>query len=148
MNSSRIIYTFSLFLILIFLSLSTLPGSASRAPPKPGSSGSSTGSGGTFPGGYGFPGNLPPAFRGIIGNGGSGGWGGGYGGPSGGSGSGGVIRPVVTCKIKGPCYGKKLRCPAKCFTSWSRSGKGYGGGGGGGGCSMDCKKKCTTSCST
>lgn len=145
MNNSRIISVFSLFLIL-FLSLSTLPGSASRAPPKPGSSGA----GGSFPGGggYGFPGNLPPAFRGIIGSGGSGGWGGGYGGPSGGSGSGGVVRPVVTCKIKGPCYGKKLRCPAKCFTSWSRSGKGYGVGGGGGGCNMDCKKKCTTSCST
>lgn len=146
MNIFKFIYISSL-LLLLCLSLSALPGTATRAPPK-GSSSSSGGSNFPGSGNYGYPGNIPPAYRGIIGGGGSGGWGGGYGGPSGGSGTGGVVRPVVTCKVKGPCYGKKLRCPSKCFTSWSRSGKGYGGGGGGGGCSMDCKKKCTASCST
>ncbi|KAH0915129.1 hypothetical protein HID58_029575 [Brassica napus] len=60
--------------------------------------------------------------------------------------AGGVVRPTVTCRVKGPCNGKKLRCPAKCFSSFSRSGKGYGGGGGGGGCTMDCKKKCIAYC--
>ncbi|KAF2619572.1 hypothetical protein F2Q68_00039702, partial [Brassica cretica] len=64
----------------------------------------------------------------------------------GGYGKGGVVRPTVTCREKGPCNGKKLRCPAKCFSSFSRSGKGYGGGGRGGGCSMDCKKKCIAYC--
>ncbi|KAF2534422.1 hypothetical protein F2Q70_00032871 [Brassica cretica] len=63
-----------------------------------------------------------------------------------GYGKGGVVRPTVTCKEKGPCNGKKLRCPARCFSSFSRSGKGYGGGGGGGGCTMDCKKKCIAYC--
>jgi hypothetical protein len=39
-----------------------------------------------------------------------------------------------------------LTCPAKCFTSFSRSDEGYGGGGGGGGCTIDCKKKCSAYC--
>jgi hypothetical protein len=55
------------------------------------------------------------------------------------------VRPSVVCKERGPCYKKKLTCPAKCFTSYSRSGKGYGGGGGGGGCTLDCKK-CVAYC--
>ncbi|CDO99610.1 unnamed protein product [Coffea canephora] len=59
---------------------------------------------------------------------------------------GGIIRPTVVCKEKGPCYKKKLICPAKCFSSFSRSGKGYGAGGGGGGCTMDCKKNCVAYC--
>ncbi|KAF9672291.1 hypothetical protein SADUNF_Sadunf11G0026100 [Salix dunnii] len=75
-----------------------------------------------------------------------GGYGAGFGGPKGGSSKGGVIKPSVVCKEKGPCYKKKLTCPAKCFTSYSRSGKGYGGGGGGGGCTIDCKKKCVAYC--
>ncbi|KAK9267514.1 hypothetical protein L1049_009942 [Liquidambar formosana] len=70
----------------------------------------------------------------------------GYGGPGGGYAKGGVIRPTVVCKDKGPCYKKKVTCPAKCFTSYSGSGKNYGGGGGGGGCTIDCKKKCTAYC--
>ncbi|GJR73971.1 hypothetical protein Tco_0086336 [Tanacetum coccineum] len=74
-----------------------------------------------------------------------GGYGSGYGGPKGGHSKSGVVRPSVVCKEKGPCYKKKLTCPAKCFTAYSGSGKGYGGGGGGGGCAMDCKK-CVTSC--
>ncbi|KAG6594623.1 hypothetical protein SDJN02_10594, partial [Cucurbita argyrosperma subsp. argyrosperma] len=80
--------------------------------------------------------------KGIIG----GGYGGGYGGPKGGYGKGGIIRNTVVCKEKGPCYNKKVTCPAKCFSSYSRSGKGFGGGGGGGGCTIDCTKKCIGYC--
>ena len=94
-------------------------------------------------GGFFGPGFDIPGFgSGNIG----GGYGSGYGSPSGGSSKGGIIRPTIVCKDKGPCYNKKLTCPAKCFTSYSRSGKGYGGGGGGGGCTIDCKKKCTAYC--
>ncbi|CAN0912855.1 hypothetical protein LINGRAPRIM_LOCUS449 [Linum grandiflorum] len=75
-----------------------------------------------------------------------GGYGSGFGGPKGGHSKSGVYRPITVCKDKGPCFNKKLRCPAKCFTSYSGSGKGYGGGGGGGGCTMDCKKKCVAYC--
>ncbi|XP_073280829.1 uncharacterized protein [Primulina huaijiensis] len=89
-------------------------------------------------GGFNIP-RFPPGF-------GGGGFGGGYGGPKGGYAKGGVIRPTVVCKDKGPCYKKKLACPAKCFTSYSHAGKGYGGGGGGGGCTIDCKNKCVAYC--
>ncbi|PON70990.1 hypothetical protein PanWU01x14_077000 [Parasponia andersonii] len=100
--------------------------------------------GGFFGPGTGFsiPGFGKGFGSGIIG----GGYGSGYGGPNGGYSKGGTVRPTVVCKDKGPCYQKKLTCPAKCFTSYSRSGKGYGGGGGGGGCTMDCKKKCVAYC--
>lgn len=97
------------------------------------------------PGGDGFgdiPGFGKGWDRGIVG----GGYGGGYGGPKGGYGKGGIIRKPVVCKDKGPCYNKKVTCPAKCFSSYSRSGKGYGGGGGGGGCTIDCTKKCIGYC--
>ncbi|XWS18322.1 hypothetical protein CRYUN_Cryun32bG0034200 [Craigia yunnanensis] len=109
-----------------------------------GGGGNNGGIGGFFgPGpGFGVPGFEKGWGNGIIG----GGYGAGFGGPSGGSSKGGVIRPTVVCKEKGPCYNKKLTCPAKCFTSFSRSGKGYGSGGGGGGCTMDCKKKCVAYC--
>ncbi|KAF3451544.1 hypothetical protein FNV43_RR07639 [Rhamnella rubrinervis] len=103
------------------------------------------GAGGYFGpgGGFGIPGFGKGGFgSGITG----GGYGAGYGGPSGGYSKGGVVRPTVVCKEKGPCYQKKLTCPAKCFTSYSRSGKGYGSGGGGGGCTMDCKKNCIAYC--
>ncbi|XVF40570.1 hypothetical protein PTKIN_Ptkin01aG0124100 [Pterospermum kingtungense] len=92
--------------------------------------------------GFGIPGFEKGWGNGIIG----GGYGAGFGGPNGGYSKGGVIRPAVVCKEKGPCYNKKLTCPAKCFTSYRRSGKGYGSGGGGGGCTMDCKKKCVAYC--
>ncbi|KAJ8506703.1 hypothetical protein OPV22_007589 [Ensete ventricosum] len=75
-----------------------------------------------------------------------GGWGAGFGGPSGGYARGGVVRPSVVCSEKGPCYKKRVTCPDRCFTSFSRSGKGYGGGGGGGGCTIDCEKRCVASC--
>ncbi|XP_027338738.1 uncharacterized protein F12A10.7 [Abrus precatorius] len=93
-------------------------------------------------GGFSIPGFGNGFGNGIIG----GGYGSGYGGPSGGSSKGGIIRPTVVCKDKGPCYQKKVTCPAKCFSSFSRSGKGYGAGGGGGGCTIDCKKKCIAYC--
>ncbi|XP_018856313.1 putative glycine-rich cell wall structural protein 1 [Juglans regia] len=109
-----------------------------------GGGGNDGGMGGFFGPGGGF--NIPDFGKGWGGNGAGGGYGGGYGGPSGGHSKGGVIRPTVVCKEKGPCYNKKLTCPAKCFTSYSRSGKGYGGGGGGGGCTIDCKKKCIGYC--
>ncbi|KVH89590.1 glycine-rich protein 5-like [Cynara cardunculus var. scolymus] len=104
------------------------------------------GSGGFFGPGSGPGFNIPGFGNNWPGNGGvGGGYGSGYGGPKGGHSKSGVIRPTVVCKDKGPCYKKKLTCPAKCFTSYSRSGKGYGGGGGGGGCTMDCKK-CVAYC--
>ncbi|KAL5986914.1 hypothetical protein ACLOJK_015249 [Asimina triloba] len=103
------------------------------------------GEGGFFGSGAGFNvlgfGPIPGFGKGM-----SGGYGGGYGGPSGGHAKGGVVRPTVTCMDRGPCYKKKLQCPAKCFTSYSRSGKNYGAGGGGGGCTMDCKNKCVAYC--
>ncbi|XP_038996999.1 cold shock domain-containing protein 4-like [Hibiscus syriacus] len=85
---------------------------------------------------------LPGFENGIVG----GGYGAGFGGPKGGYSKGSIIKPTVVCKEKGPCYNKKLTCPAKCFSYYSRSGKGYGGGGGGGGCITDCKKKCRAYC--
>ncbi|THU74958.1 hypothetical protein C4D60_Mb04t38880 [Musa balbisiana] len=95
---------------------------------------------GADPGGYFGPGSgfNMPGF--------GGGWGAGYGGPTGGYSRGGVVRPSVVCSEKGPCYRKRLTCPAKCFSSFSHSGKGYGAGGGGGGCTIDCKKRCVAYC--
>ncbi|XP_055804602.1 glycine-rich cell wall structural protein 1.0-like [Solanum dulcamara] len=92
--------------------------------------------GGIFGPGSGF--NIPGLGGGVFG--------GGFGSPKGGVGKGGVIRSSVVCKDKGPCLGKKLICPAKCYKSYSSAGKGYGFGGGSGGCTMDCKKKCVAYC--
>nr|DAD23005.1 TPA_asm: hypothetical protein HUJ06_024468 [Nelumbo nucifera] len=104
-----------------------------------GGGGNNNGMGGFFGpgGGFGIPG---------FGNGNGGGYGAGFGGPGGGYSKGGIIRPTVVCNDRGPCYKKKLTCPAKCFTSYSHSGKNYGSGGGGGGCTIDCKKKCVAYC--
>ncbi|KAK8575273.1 hypothetical protein V6N13_033487 [Hibiscus sabdariffa] len=145
--------TFILAILLISASLSAATGpdffeplSSSQQNQNKGSKTSDQnnnngGIGGLFgPGPAGF--GIPGWGNGIIG----GGYGAGVGGPSGGYSKGGVIRPTVVCKVKGPCFNKKLACPAKCFTSFSRSGKGYGSGGGGGGCTMDCKKKCIAYC--
>ncbi|KAF0914511.1 hypothetical protein E2562_028987 [Oryza meyeriana var. granulata] len=93
-----------------------------------------------FPPAYGYSG-IPPGFFGPGNPGGAG-----YGGPGGGYARGGVEVPTVVCSDKGPCYGKKVACPKKCFWSYSRSGNGYGAGGGGGSCSIDCKTKCTATC--
>ncbi|XP_014517764.1 glycine-rich protein 5 [Vigna radiata var. radiata] len=108
-----------------------------------GAFGGAAGPGGFFGPGGGF---SIPGFGSGFGNGIGGGYGSGYGGPNGGSSKGGIIKPTVVCKDRGPCFQKKVTCPAKCFSSFSRSGKGYGGGGGGGGCTIDCKKKCTAYC--
>ncbi|XP_057764529.1 glycine-rich cell wall structural protein [Salvia miltiorrhiza] len=125
----------STFLLLI-LSLWLIAAFAARQDP------SSKDQAGGFMGpgsGFGIPGI--PGY-----GGGYGGYGGGYGGPTGGRSTHGVVRPTVVCSDKGPCYKKKLTCPAKCFSSYGGSGKGYGYGGGGGGCTIDCKKKCTAFC--
>lgn len=93
-------------------------------------------------GGFGIPGYGAGNWWGNPG----GGYGAGYGGPGGGYTRGGIEQPSTVCTEKGPCYNKKLTCPAKCFTSYSRAGRNYGGGGGGGGCTMDCKKNCVAYC--
>ncbi|XP_031499966.1 glycine-rich cell wall structural protein 2-like [Nymphaea colorata] len=98
---------------------------------------------GGIPGGF-FPGGGFP-FPGF-GPGMGGGYGAGFGGPGGGYSRGGIYRPTVTCNTPGPCYRKRLACPASCFGSFSGSGKGYGYGGGGGGCTIDCRKKCIAYC--
>ncbi|XP_052138468.1 uncharacterized protein LOC127757084 [Oryza glaberrima] len=67
-------------------------------------------------------------------------------GDVGGFGNGGAEAPSMVCSDKGPCNGKKLTCPKKCFVSFSRSGNGYAAGGGGGGCSFDCSTKCEATC--
>ncbi|CAA6656667.1 unnamed protein product [Spirodela intermedia] len=74
------------------------------------------------------------------------GWGGGAFGGAGAGGFGGMMRPSVICSERGPCFRKRVTCPAKCFSSYSRHGKNFGGGGGGGGCTIDCKKRCTAYC--
>ncbi|KAG4960511.1 hypothetical protein AAZX31_13G227600 [Glycine max] len=141
-------------LLLSLLLLITSPSLATRPASNPDQvkhnknnnqgGGAGAGAGGFFGpgGGFSIPGFGNGFGNGIIG----GGYGSGYGGPNGGSSKGGIIRPTVVCKDKGPCFQKKVTCPAKCFSSFSRSGKGYGGGGGGGGCTIDCKKKCIAYC--
>ncbi|XP_062188527.1 cold shock domain-containing protein 4-like [Phragmites australis] len=57
-----------------------------------------------------------------------------------------VVPPSTVCAEKGPCHGKRLTCPAKCFSSFSYKDKHGSGGGGGGGCSFDCTKHCVASC--
>ncbi|KAG6754812.1 hypothetical protein POTOM_040610 [Populus tomentosa] len=128
---------FLLALLLVSCSLSTEtrpdPKTSTKGKPINQNNKASGNDGGVFGSGSGLG---IPGFDYGWGNVG-GGYGGGFGGPKGGSSKGGVIKPSVVCKEKGPCYKKKLTCPAKCFTSYSRSGKGYGGGGGGGGCTID-----------
>ncbi|KAI3971962.1 hypothetical protein MKX01_030163 [Papaver californicum] len=79
---------------------------------------------------------------GVIGSG----YGAGYGSPTGGYSKGGVIRTIVVCKQRGPCYHKKVICPAKCSTSYSHSGKHLGADAGSGRCTIDCKMKCIAFC--
>ncbi|XVF27706.1 hypothetical protein REPUB_Repub14bG0131500 [Reevesia pubescens] len=143
--------TFILAVLLITASLSAAarpddsfePLSSAYQKHKKGSKPSNQNGGFFGPGpGFGIPGFEKGWGDGILG----GGYGAGFGGPNGGYSKGGVVRPTVVCKEKGPCYNKKLTCPAKCFTSFSHSGNGYGNGGGGGGCTMDCKKKCVAYC--
>ncbi|CAK7350676.1 unnamed protein product [Dovyalis caffra] len=144
--------TFGAFFLLAFLLVSCSLSIATRPEPDPKKStkGNPTNQnnkagghdGGFFGSGSGFG---MPGFDKGWGNIG-GGYGAGFGGPKGGYSKGGVVRGSVVCKERGPCYKKKLTCPAKCFSSYSRSGKGYGGGGGGGGCTIDCNKKCVAYC--
>lgn len=136
----------TLLLLIASASVATRPGSSGSSPRVKHSKGKNNdqgSAGGFFGPGGGF--NIP-GFGNGFGNGIGGGYGSGYGGPNGGHSKGGVVRTSVVCKDRGPCYQKKVTCPAKCFYSFSRSGKGYGGGGGGGGCTIDCKKKCIAYC--
>ncbi|CAI0407316.1 unnamed protein product [Linum tenue] len=139
MKTQKIFSCFFLLLLSILIIITTL---SAAARPEPESS--NDGGGGFFGPGTG----IPEFGKGYWGNGPviGGGYGSGFGGPKGGYSKSGTYRPSVVCKEKGPCLNKKLRCPAKCFSAYSRSGKGYGGGGGGGGCTMDCKKKCVAYC--
>jgi hypothetical protein len=59
-----------------------------------------------------------------------------------------LVRPSTVCTEPGPCHGKRLTCPARCFRSYSYTSEdgGGGGGGGGGGCSFDCTKRCEAYC--
>ncbi|CAM8921519.1 unnamed protein product [Rhodiola kirilowii] len=131
----------SCFILLLLLSTLTISISTRQLNSK----GSSAAGGDFFGPGSGFdiPGLGNGWGNGIVGGGG---YGSGYGSPSGGHSKNGIFKSSVVCKEKGPCYKKKVTCPAKCFTSYSRSGKGYGGGGGGGGCTVDCSKKCIAYC--
>ncbi|XP_078446988.1 uncharacterized protein LOC144715860 [Wolffia australiana] len=64
-------------------------------------------------------------------------------------GSGGLAgawQPSVVCSERGPCFQKRLTCPARCFTSYTRHSKNFAGGGGGGGCTFDCKRSCAAIC--
>ena len=143
--NSKLIFLIALFLTIFSLSLATRP-DPTQTKPKPSKNNNNNGfPNGPFTGPNG-PYGLPPGVE-IpgFGPGWAGGYGSGYGGPNGGHSKNGVIRPNVVCKDKGPCYKKKLTCPAKCFSSYSHSGKNYGSGGGGGGCTMDCKK-CVAYC--
>ncbi|XP_057428925.1 glycine-rich cell wall structural protein-like [Lotus japonicus] len=154
MKPVTIFLLFTLVLLIASASVETRPDSTGASQPKKdkrnnnnqgdGSNYGGGGAGGFFGPGGGFtmPGFGSGFGNGIIG----GGYGGGYGSPSGGRSKNGVVRSTVVCKDKGPCFQKKVTCPAKCFSSFSRSGKGYGGGGGGGGCTIDCKKKCIAYC--
>ncbi|CAL1397866.1 unnamed protein product [Linum trigynum] len=133
---------FCFFLLLLIVT--TLSTAARPNPESSNDGGAAAASGGFFGPGTG----IPEFGKGYWGNGPGigGGYGSGFGGPKGGYSKSGTYRPSVVCKEKGPCFNKKLRCPAKCFSAYGRSGKGYGGGGGGGGCTMDCKKKCVAYC--
>ncbi|KAI4299313.1 hypothetical protein L6164_032782 [Bauhinia variegata] len=143
-------FIFLILLLIASLSAATRPASTKPSPAdqvsqnKGSNNNNNGGAGGFFGpgGGFNIPGFGNGFGNGIIG----GGYGVGYGGPNGGYSKGGVIRPTVVCKERGPCYQKKVTCPARCFSYSSRSGKGYGGGGGGGSCTVDCKKKCTATC--
>ncbi|KAI7979100.1 hypothetical protein LOK49_Contig513G00003 [Camellia lanceoleosa] len=151
MNTTTIF--FIAFLLTSVLSLATRPEPTRSSQPQPkpsketghhptqnnnnngGGGGSDGGIRGFFGprGGFNVPGFGNGWGNDIVG----GGYGAGYGTPTGGYSKGEIVRPTVVCKGKGPCYNKKLLCPAKCFTSYSHSGKNYGGGGAGSGCIID-----------
>ncbi|XP_020095307.1 interleukin enhancer-binding factor 3-like [Ananas comosus] len=138
--------TINLFLLMapLFLSITTFPATA-RDILDPARNPSNTHSASvarfsTDPAAEGF--NVPG--YGSWGN--TGGYGSGYGGPGGGYARNGVAPPSVVCSEWGPCYMKRVTCPANCFTSYSHYGRNGGGGGGGGGCSIDCSKHCVGYC--
>ncbi|KAJ0963352.1 hypothetical protein J5N97_028474 [Dioscorea zingiberensis] len=129
-----------LSLLLLYFLLATSTRELTADPGKSTSKNHNKGDGANF----GF-GNIP-GFNGDGWGNIGGGYGAGYGGSGGGYSRHGVIKPSVVCTERGPCYNKRVTCPAKCFTSYSHSGKNGGGGGGGGGCTIDCKKHCIGYC--
>ncbi|ESQ50545.1 hypothetical protein EUTSA_v10022963mg [Eutrema salsugineum] len=78
-------------------------------------------------------------------------WDGGFGGMFHGfpgfHGNGDLMNPTHTCTVQGPCYGKKLTCPAECYKSTNVEKEGYKSTSKSGGCSMDCTEKCIAHCS-
>ncbi|KAG6778690.1 hypothetical protein POTOM_015033 [Populus tomentosa] len=127
MKSFASFFLLALLLVACSLSVATQPDPDPDPDPKQSTKGKPTNqnnrAGGNDGGMGGFFGPGPgfgiPGFDKGWGNMG-GGYGAGYGGPKGGYSKGGVVRPSVVCKERGPCYKKKLTCPAKCFTSHSR----------------------------
>ncbi|KAI3466667.1 hypothetical protein Pfo_023330 [Paulownia fortunei] len=65
--------------------------------------------------GFNIPGSVPGCGKGGLGCG----YGSGLRGHHGGYLKGGIIRPTFVFKDRGPCYKKKLTCPAKCFNSFA-----------------------------
>nr|XP_043621818.1 glycine-rich RNA-binding protein 1-like [Erigeron canadensis] len=141
----NLIISFFFIFFLFSVTIATRPDPTTNKSKSTNKKGGQDNGNGFFGPGSGGGFNIPGFGNNWPGNGVGGGYGSGYGGPKGGHSKSGVVKPSVVCKDKGPCYKKKLTCPSKCFTAYSRSGKGYGGGGGGGGCTMDCKK-CVAYC--
>ena len=95
--------------------------------------------GGSDPGAF-FAGMPRFSGGGVPGGGGFfGGWG------EGGLGyrRGAVVPPSTVCPQDGPCHGKRLTCPPRCFRTFSYGDKNVGGGGG---CSFDCTERCAATC--
>ncbi|RCV09371.1 hypothetical protein SEVIR_2G026900v4 [Setaria viridis] len=97
------------------------------------------------PGGF-FGAGMPWFGGGGAGGPGAGGFFGGWGEGGRGYRRGAVVPPSMVCAEQGPCRGKRLTCPARCFRSFSYKGAHGGGGGGGGGCSFDCTTRCVATC--
>ena len=122
-------------LALLALSAPLAPSAAGYGRPNPGG-GPWFGGGGGIPW-FGGGGGAGPGAAGFFGAWGEGGLG--YR-------RGAVVPPSMVCAEQGPCRGKRLTCPARCFRSFSYKGKNGGGGGGGGGCSFDCTTRCVATC--
>ncbi|CAN6202923.1 unnamed protein product [Urochloa humidicola] len=127
-------------LLLAALALSAPPLAAPAFGPNP--------AGGFFGGGGGMPWFGPGGGGGgaVPGGAAAGGFFGGWGEGGLGYQRGAVVPPSVVCAEEGPCHGKRLTCPARCFRSYSYKSAHGGGGGGGGGCSFDCTTRCAATC--
>ncbi|CAM0146956.1 unnamed protein product [Urochloa decumbens] len=131
----------TLVLLVTLLALSAAPLASSAA-----GAGAGHNNGMPNPGGGFFGGGGMPWFGGGGPGAGAGGFFGGWGEGGLGYRRGAVVPPSVVCAEKGPCQGKRLTCPARCFRSYSYKSAHGGGGGGGGGCSFDCTSRCAATC--